>query len=240
MWITVSADDLPFDLIWVDDFESLSAEDLGDSDIKGDTLILFSNLNPLKTGMLQVLSTVYYADQFSQNMVINLNNNNGLWEVVSVDIPAPSSTHSALDLGDESTPLSFEDISSIYKAAILQAYTIDNPMPGVEISTLYLLQSTELAKDPMILPPEVQMGITEALAPLPFEVIWVEDRADNPSGDTDRDGAIITFGHIVLHNDGTVEVMIDLFFSEENRILVTYILENIDGDWQITDFGGMG
>jgi hypothetical protein len=34
--------------------------------------------------------------------------------------------------------------------------------------------------------------------------------------------------------------MIDLLFSEDERLLVTYFLKKVQGEWQITDFGGVG
>jgi ABC-type transport system involved in multi-copper enzyme maturation permease subunit len=142
---------------------------------------------------------------------------------------------------EESLSFSFEETSSIYTAAILQVYTIDTPLPGVEISKLYLVQSTELADDPIILPPEVQKGITDSLENMPFKIEWIENFDIIPSDNMDHDTAIITFGQISSHNDdGSIEVMVDLFFNKEYRVLVTYILQKIDNEWHIIEFGGVG
>jgi len=76
---------------------------------------------------------------------------------------------------------------------------------------------------------------------MPFELHWVENQEMVLSDIVDQDAAIVTLGNITpSEEDGSVEVIIDFYFSKENRILVTYILRNIDGEWQITDFGGLG
>jgi hypothetical protein len=243
--IAVAADELPFDVIWVNDYEALNLDDLADPDQKGDVLILFSNLNPLKTGILTLFSTVYYADQPNQNLTIQLSNFNGPWEVVSLERPKiqqlqpypEPATDEAASTEIPNEPLSFAEISEIYAAAVLQAYLVDNPLPEANLSELYLLQNTGLAVDSITLPPEVQDGIKHELEDLPFSVIWEEIRPENP-GDN---AAIITFGYILPHDDqGAVEVMIDFYFDESNAALVTYILRKIDGKWQVTEFGGMG
>jgi hypothetical protein len=76
---------------------------------------------------------------------------------------------------------------------------------------------------------------------MPFKTNWIASSEATMIKNTDRDIAIATLGHIIPYdNEGSVEVMLDLFFDEEARALVTYILQNIDGQWQITEFGGMG
>ena len=89
------------------------------------------------------------------------------------------------------------------------------------------------------------MGITEALASHPFKVTWVENRDDIyddfASNNNENHRAILTLGYILNHDEnGSLEVMIELYFSNGQAVLVTYILEKIEGEWQITDFGGMG
>ena len=244
--ITVSTDDLPFDLIWVDDYEKLLPKDLGDPNIKGDVLILFSSLNPLKTGLLSVFTTVYYPDQPNQNLSIELAEKSGGWEVINFNIsdmqqpyPEPISEE------NQKAALSFDEMASIYAAAFLQAYTIDTPSPGIEISEIFISQSTGLAVDSILLPPDVQSSITAALASQPFKVTWVENSddiyADFASSNNENTRALLTLGYILNHDEnGSLEVMIDLYFSNGQAILVTYILEKIEGEWQITDFGGMG
>ena len=144
--ITVSTDDLPFDLIWVDNYEALLPEDLGDPNSKGDVLILFSNFNPLKTGLLSVFATVYYPDQPNQNLTFELAENSGFWEVVNLNMPNMQQPYPGpINEVNWQAVLPFEEMASIYAAAFLQAYTVDTSLPGIEISELYISKSTGLA-----------------------------------------------------------------------------------------------
>jgi hypothetical protein len=89
----------------------------------------------------------------------------------------------------------------------------------------------------MSLPPIVQTGIEENLDHLQFTVHWVDEYPDKTIPNT----AHLTVGNILPHGeDGSVEVILDLYFDDEHRILATYILEKIGGEWQVTEFGGMG
>lgn len=241
--ITVAVDDLPFELIWVDDYEALSLDVLGDPDKKGDALILFGQLNPLETGLIALNATVYYPDQFSQTLTFDLSNQNGFWEVINFKTSQATTLTSKPQ--EQELHLTFDEMAEIYAGAVSQAYLVDNPTPETEIAELYLLQSTGLAVDSIILSPEVQSNITEALAIFPFKTIWVENLDDTSIGSAANNAshrsAIVTFGRILQHDyDGAVEVMIEVYFGEGNGILATYILENIDGEWQVTEFGGMG
>jgi hypothetical protein len=136
-------------------------------------------------------------------------------------------------------------MAEIYAAAVLQAYLVDNPNPKTEISKFYFLQSTGLAVDSIRLSPEVQSGMLEALDQMPFDVSWVENRDSIPLKDmnnsNDQSIAIVTFGTINPHGENeAAQVMIEVDFGAGEGILVTYILEEIEGEWEITDFGGMG
>lgn len=237
--VTNAWGNLDFGVRWVDDyFDFFEVSNLDFSEQSGALLIL-GNLNPLKTGNLSVFSSMYFVDQPSQNLVIQLENNNGNWEIINFEMPKTEHPNTSTE-NDEvrSAHLSFDEMATIYSAAFLQAYTIDNLIPGTEISELYILQNTGLAVNSISLPLEVQEGINQALGTHPFEITWVEERSEKL---IESQEAILTLGYILPHNeDGAVEVLIELQLSEFKGILVTYILQNIDGEWQITEFGGMG
>jgi len=236
--IAVSADELPIEIIWVDDYEALTPEDLANPKQKGDVLILFSNLNPQKTGLLTLSGTIYYADQSKQNLTIQLTNNNGPWEVLNLDHSQIQGSSQETGSDEVLSPsLEFEEISQIYAAAISQAYLADNPLPEGEITELYLMAETELSENPITLPPIVKAGIAENLDHFPFSVSWVDEHPNKANPTT----ALVSLGNISSHEEnGSVEVILDLYFDDEHRILATYILEKIDGVWQVTEFGGMG
>jgi ABC-type transport system involved in multi-copper enzyme maturation permease subunit len=240
--VTDSAQELPFDLIWVDNFEKSFNQDIDNSDEFGDVQIVFGYLNPLKTGLIAFNATIYYQDH-SLNLHFRLSNADGSWKVSQYETDqerSPSSKLNQLNLH-----LTFDEMAEIYGAAILQAYVVDNPHPETEISKFYLLQSTGLAVDSIRLSPEVQSGIRETLVHMPFEIQWIENRdaiSLTETDDTiDTDSAVVTFGPI-LPNDknGAAQVMIEVEFGTGDSILATYILDKIDGVWKITDLGGMG
>ena len=240
--ITVSAQELPFELIWVDNFEKGFPLDADNSDKSGEALILFGYLNPMKTGMIQFTTTIYYQDH-TRNLHSQLSNADGSWQVIQyeTDIENPSNS----EVNQPELQLTFEEMADIYAAAVIQAYVIDNPKPEEDITNLYLLQSTGLAVDSIRLSPEVQSSINEALVHMPFDVLWVENRESISLPETDNSNgsgsAVVTFGTISPYDEnGAAQVMIEVEFNLDDRILVTYILEKIDGVWKITDFGGMG
>jgi hypothetical protein len=240
--ITVSAQELPFELIWVDDFEKSLQEDADKSEKPGDALILFGYLNPMKTGLIALNSTIYYQDN-TRNLHFRLSNKNGPWQVIQYETDQESSPSS--EINQPELQLTFEEMAKIYAAAVLQAYIIDNPKPEENVANIYLLQSTGLAVDSIRLSPEVQSGIDEALDHMPFDAQWVENRESISLSETDNSNgagfAVVTFGTISSHDkNGATQVMIDVEFSSGDRILATYILEKIDGIWKITEFGSMG
>ena len=82
--ITVSVENLPFDLIWVDYFEQDSPEDTDKPEKPGDILILLGTLNPMKTGLIELTATIYYQDH-TQNLHFQLSNTNGIWQVIQYE-----------------------------------------------------------------------------------------------------------------------------------------------------------
>ncbi len=230
-------DDLPFNIIWQDDLSEIPPdEDIG-------AVLLLGYLEPLKLDFFQVKITINYpGDQPSQHLTYNIIYQNGQWNAKLKDTSDQQNTYPTTSNSSEvNALLSFDEIASIYTTAVLQAYSVDTPMPRADVSELYLIQSTDLAAKSIIIPPEVQSKITDSLDKMSFSCHWVENQEMILADFSDPGTIIVTFGSIFSHDDEeSVEVMIDLFYNEENRILVTYILHRIDGEWQITEFGGMG
>jgi hypothetical protein len=112
----------------------------------------------------------------------------------------------------ETTP--GRDDAQIYAAAIRQQYGVDDTFGGtLQPPLVYLVRQTNDAiGDPDIpqsesvsLSAEIQAGISAALADLPAEIIWVDNRADVPldsaTGSVTGDsvaghGVIIEMGNI--------------------------------------------
>ena len=230
----------PADLIWLDDFFAYPPQGDSNSDEASGALILWGYLNPLKTGMLQLQASLYTGDQPQQDFTINFSNANGRWEVQNLTLNTPPSTYPGPQPLTSNQSLSDADLVDIYSFAILQAYTNDNPLAGNEIKQLYIVQNTALAAEPTDFSPEMQAGIIEWLAGLPFKITWVES-ADSVTLEGLGKDAIVTLGNIVPHDEQSFEVMIDLRYNEQNKTLLTYIFQNIpDGGWQIVEFGGNG
>ncbi len=237
-----AAADLSYEIEWLDDFFAFPPEESGN---QAGVLILFGMLDPIKVDLLQVNVSVYFLDQPQIDIQITLSDSSGAWEVIDLEtILAPSSAELVETFG-ENLPLSFDEIATIYSAAILQAYTTDSPMPGVDIPEMYIVKTTVLSNNPVEIPELARAGIEAAFESLPFAIVWVESRTDVPidsaTGKVAGSGGLIELGNIDPREDGSIEVMINLHYSDAAQVLATYILQNIpDGGWQIVEFGGNG
>jgi hypothetical protein len=85
--ITTSLEDLPFEIVWLDDFFAYPPEGASGLEFDGGALILLGHLNPLKTGNLQVLASLYTVDQPAQHLTFELANQDAIWQVVETIIP---------------------------------------------------------------------------------------------------------------------------------------------------------
>jgi hypothetical protein len=89
----------------------------------------------------------------------------------------------------------------------------------------------------------VQTDITLALAHLPAELIWVEDKTavplDPATGAVADNGVILTLGNIHSQRNGTVLVSGSIYIDFLAAGGQTYILEKVDGVWQINGTTGV-
>jgi len=252
-----TSESIPFDILWIDTYSEFAAAHDSVSGDEAETIILFGNLNPLKVDFLQVFTTLYFPDQTSQNLVMNLDHRSGSWEVISTEVfdtqetypdAEPQATQSTYPGPEKSSPVQTiptKEMSEIYAAVILQAYTNDSPLPGIDISHMFIVQNTVLAASPEEIPAEVRSDLEAQFESLPFEITWITNREqislDSITGKLEDGGGLIELGNIQLRDDGSIEVIINLHYSDTAKVLVTYILEQIpEGGWQIVEKAGMG
>jgi hypothetical protein len=189
--------------------------------------------------VLQLQTSIYTGSEPQQSFTIDLSDANGSWEVIGINPSTLQSVYPDPQITPLEQPLSAEDLSAIYGFAILQAYTVDNPLPGSEIEQLYIVKSTDLAADPQELDAEVQAGIIKWLNAMPFAITWVDNAEAIKLVGLGKD-ALVTFGNVVPHDDQSFEVILDFRYNDENKTLVTYIFQQNGGNWQIVEFGGNG
>jgi hypothetical protein len=105
-----------------------------------------------------------------------------------------------------------DDRPSDYKLYENKNYIVSNPLSG-----------------------EVQTSLLEALTGLKPKFTWVDNRDQVPmlNEKIAENGAILTIGNINLQPDGSLQVMVDLYFGDLGSYGLIYILKNVDGSWQI-------
>ncbi len=139
----------------------------------------------------------------------------------------------------------------IYAAVVRQIYHVDHSFsepPGWPF--VYLLRSTEdslvppeMMGEPRLLADGVQQAVLSALDELPAEVQWVDGHEDVPIDSNTgliRDGqaVLISLGNIHAREDG--QVWVSFFMSCGNLCGIgkVYIIEEVDGVWQVTGSTG--
>lgn len=145
--------------------------------------------------------------------------------------------------------------AEVYAAVIRQMYTLDhtfgkNP-PNWPV--LYLMAITDDSVgdpnaqqgDALALADAIKTETVKLLSDLPAdEITWIDAREQaniDPDGGQvqNGDGVLFTFGNIYLQDDGSVRVSASLYFGALGAGGKTYILENIDGVWQVTGNTGV-
>jgi ABC-2 type transport system permease protein len=170
--------------------------------------------------------------------------------------PTPAPTELPQPIAPPLTPsstLSENHEAAVYAAAVRQLYTVDHTFghdpPNFPI--IYLVRTTDDSvgdpnapqAEPQILPDSTQMEIIAALDDLPAEFVWVDDTDEVPrevqTHAVAGGGAIITLGNIHMQEDSKALVSAQLFFSMLGATGKTYILEQLDGEWQVTGDTGV-
>jgi ABC-2 type transport system permease protein len=170
-------------------------------------------------------------------------------KAVEVPMPAPPPVSTPTP-----TPAVLEgDQVEMYAAVVRQLLTVDHTFGDMppDFPVIYLVRSTDDGvgdpdapqAEPRILPESVQSTMIADLDETSAEFLWVDD-ADEVSLDEDTGfvaggGAIITLGNIHFQEDGSVLISAKLFFSMLGATGKTYILEQVDGTWQVTGDTGV-
>ncbi len=145
------------------------------------------------------------------------------------------------------TDLDPADETGIYAAVVRQVYTVDHTLdagaPGLPL--VYLLRADDTRTGggaasvrgmPVIATP-VQQSIVAALADLPAQFIWITKLADAPraeDGSIQDGGAVIILGNIQFQPDGAAQVAASIYIGARAVGGRTYVLEPVDGVWQVT------
>lgn len=141
------------------------------------------------------------------------------------------------------------DPAEIYAAVIRQLYTVDHTFgKAPNFPVVYLVRQTSAnAADPSAtggsetIFPGDQARIVALLGDLPAQFVWVDRMEDVPraeNGLVAGSGAIIQVGAITPQADGSLNVPGSIFISPLAAGGQTYVLQAVDGAWQITGKSG--
>lgn len=147
--------------------------------------------------------------------------------------------------------LSEDDQAAIYAAVVRQLYTVDHtcgeppnfPVVYLERTTYDGIGDPDIPQvESRVLPESVQTVVVDALADLPAEFLWVDGHHTVPmdaSSTVVGGGAIFTLGNIHIQEDNSVLVPASLYLATEGAGGRTYVLEKVDGVWQVTGDTGV-
>ncbi len=144
------------------------------------------------------------------------------------------------------------EYAAIYAAAIRQLYTVDHTFGDAAPNwpTIYIASQTddsvsgeEALTEGMTLDAGTQDAIAEALADLPAEIVWVGTREDVPVSEEDGlveggEAVVVTLGNVHVTDEDTVEVPASLYCGMLCATGMTYVIEQVDGVWQVTGTTG--
>lgn len=170
--------------------------------------------------------------------------------------PTPASAEPPQAISPLPTPasiLSEDHQAAIYAAVVRQLYTVDHTFGDnpPNFPVVYLVRTTDDTVgdpnaprlEPQVLSESTQIAIIAALDDLPAEFVWIDDAdevpRDNKTHAVEGGGAIITLGNAHFQEDGTALVSAQLYFSMLGATGKTYVLEQINGVWQVTGDTGV-
>ena len=141
------------------------------------------------------------------------------------------------------------DPAEIYALVVRQLYTVDHTFGQAPLFPLvYLLRQTDDSVSASGAPsnsqtifPGDQQRIVSLLADLPARFEWVDSRDDvalDSVGVVVDGGAMITLGNINQQVDGSLHVPASIYIGSLAAGGQTYVLEAVDGVWQITGVSG--
>lgn len=159
--------------------------------------------------------------------------------------PAPTDTPAA------PPGLTDDDRAAIYAAVVRQLYTVDHTFgEPPNFPVLYLVWVTDdsagdIGADdpaPQVIPEHIRAEVVAGLTDLPAELVWVGSFYAVPRegewGAVAGGGAAVTLGNIDPQEDGTVHVPASLYIAPLAATGLTYVLEQVEGVWQVTGTTG--
>jgi hypothetical protein len=170
------------------------------------------------------------------------------------EVPGPVPTATPAPPGEQPgrTPdFSEGEQIEIYAAVIRQLYTVDHTFDRApEWPVVYVLGTTDdrigdpdaPQSEPAPVPGPVRAGIVESLQDLPAKFVWRDAQDDVPldnRGSVADGGAMVTLGNVHLNEDGQALVSARVYFAMLGAGAQTYVLEQIDGVWQIVGTTGV-
>ena len=150
--------------------------------------------------------------------------------------------------------LTEDDQVGIYAAVVRQIYYVDHGFQQPPAwSRIYVPRTTnDLQIDPdapfsqpKLLPTDLQNDLASAISDLPTELIWVEDPDIEVLTDAetglimDGKGITLTLGNIHVQEGGSVLVSYWLYCGYVCGIGKTFVVEEVDGSWQVTGSTGV-
>lgn len=161
-------------------------------------------------------------------------------------LPLPTPTPAPLPILGE------DEQAAIYAAVVRQLYTVDHTFgEPPNFPVVYLVRTTDDGvgdpdvprAEPRALAEAVQTAVVDLLVDLPAEFLWVDDRGAVPldaNSTVEGGGVILTLGNIHRQKDDSVLVPASLYFASLGAGGRTYVLEQVDGIWQVTGDTGVG
>jgi hypothetical protein len=146
------------------------------------------------------------------------------------------------------TSLPIQDETAVYAAVVRQLATVDDTFGGnLNPDTLYIIKNTDDSagnpvegqqSDTHMIPETMHGEISSMLNDLNIEIVWVDRFEDAEFEESclevKHGGAIITLGNIYPKAGGSVQVAGSIYIANLAAGGTTYILEKVDGSWEIT------
>jgi len=146
------------------------------------------------------------------------------------------------------TSLPMQDETAIYAVVIRQLATEDDTFGGnLNPDTLYVIKNTDDSagntvegqqSNTHMITETMQDEISRMISDLNIEIVWVnrfEDAEFEESNlEVKRAGAIITLGNIYLGEGDSVQVAGSIYIANLAAGGTIYVLEDVDGSWEIT------
>jgi len=145
------------------------------------------------------------------------------------------------------------DQVAMYAAVVRQLYTLDYTFGETppNFPVVYLVRTTDDGvgdpdaphAEPHLLSAAIQTALVAALDDLPAEFVWVDGADQVPheknTGAVADGGVIITLGNVHFQENGSAQVSAQLYLSTLGATGKTYVLEQLDGIWQVTGDTGV-